>query len=284
MSIDHYENFPVASLLCPAALRPAVRAIYAYARTADDLADEGEQAVTERLAQLAAYEADLRACAAGEAPSARWTSVFGPLAVVLREHRLPLSPLTDLLSAFRQDLLQQRYDDRAGLLDYCRRSAEPVGRLVLHLHGIDDALSLDRSDRICTALQLANFWQDVSVDTARGRLYLPLADCRRHGVAPEALLGRHGDAGVEALLRDLVGWARNLMLQGAPLVHRLGGRAGWELRLVVQGGLAILERCERLGGRLLSERPVIGRTDLPRIAWRAVAMGTRPQGAPGTAS
>ena len=285
MSIDHYENFPVASLLCPARLRPAVRAIYAYARTADDLADEGTDAPVDRLAKLAAYEADLHAAAAGATPSAGWPAVFGPLAGVLREHRLPMPLLTDLLSAFRQDVVQQRYADRAGLLDYCRRSADPVGRLMLHLHGVDDAPSLVRSDGICSALQLANFWQDLSVDIARGRLYLPLADCRRHGVAPDALLaGQDGGDGVDALLHDAVGWARSLMLQGAPLVHRLGGRSGWELRLVVQGGLAILDRCERLGRRLLRERPRLGPIDVPRLAWRALSMHTDAADAVGEAS
>jgi squalene synthase HpnC len=276
-SIDHYENFPVASLLCPARLRPAVRAIYAYARTADDLADEGTHTDSERLARLAAYEADLHAVAAGTAPSGSWPEVYGPLAVALREFGLPVALLADLLSAFRQDVVQHCYADRAELLDYCRRSADPVGRLVLHLHRIDDAASLRCSDDICTALQLANFWQDLSVDTARGRLYAPHADCERHGVAPDALLQGRPDSGLDALMRELVAWARATMLRGAPLVHRLDGRAGWELRFVVQGGLAILDRCDRLGARLLRERPTIGSGDLPRLAWRAFAMGRRPE-------
>ena len=279
-TVDHYENFPVASLLCPARLRPAVRAIYAYARTADDLADEGAHGAAERLARLAAYEADLHAVAAGRAPSGEWPAVFGPLAQVLRDFRLPVALLADLLSAFRQDVVQHDYADRAQLLDYCRRSADPVGRLVLHLHGVADAASLARSDDICSALQLANFWQDLGVDTARGRLYAPLADCRRHAVAPAALLRGQADAGLDALLCELCGWARALMLRGAPLVHRLGGRAGWELRLVVQGGLAILERCDRLGARLLGERPAVGAVDLPRLAWRAFAMGGRQEDGP----
>ena len=275
VSIDHYENFPVASVLCPARLRPAVRAIYAYARSADDLADEGQQSAGERLAQLAAYEADLQAVAAGRTASAGWPAVFGPLAPVLHEFDLPVPLLTDLLSAFRQDVVQHHYTDRAQLLDYCRRSANPVGRLMLHLHGIADAASLRCSDDICTALQLANFWQDLSVDTSRGRLYPPHADCRRHAVAPEALLQGRSSDGLDALLRELVAWTRAMLLRGAPLADRLGGRAGWELRLVVQGGLAILEQCDRLGARLLQQRPVIGIADAPRLAWRAFAMRSR---------
>ena len=272
MSIDHYENFPVASLLCPARLRPAVRALYAYARTADDLADEGVRPADERLALLDAYEADLRSVAAGRTPSPRWTGVFAALAPVLREHRLPLTLLVDLLDAFRQDVVQNRHADRAALLDYCRRSADPVGRLVLHLHGINDAASLQQSDAVCSGLQLANFWQDLGVDTRRGRLYVPLADCRRHGVSPEALLTGRAEPALGALLADLIGWTRALLRHGAPLVHRLGGRAGWELRLVVQGGLAILGRVETLGPGVLARRPTLGLADAPRIAWRAFAM------------
>jgi squalene synthase HpnC len=194
VSVNHYENFPVASLLCPARLRPAVAAIYWFARTADDLADEGDPDAATRLADLAAYRDDLAAAVAGRAPSPRWPGVFEPLARVIAQFRLPTALLADLLSAFEQDVVKQRYADRAELLDYCRRSANPVGRLLLHLYGVDDAASLARSDAICSALQLANFWQDLSVDTSRGPLYVPLADCRRHGVAPDALLARHDSA------------------------------------------------------------------------------------------
>src|SRR5258706_3302942 len=154
VSIDHYENFPVASWLCPPALRPAVAAIYWFARTADDLADEGEAEPAQRLADLAAYRADLAAAAAGHPASARWPTVFGPLTVALQRHALPPTLLGDLLDAFAQDVVKNSYADRAELLDYCRRSANPVGRLLLHLYGVSDADSLRRSDAVCTALQL----------------------------------------------------------------------------------------------------------------------------------
>ncbi|EWS59940.1 squalene synthase HpnC [Methylibium sp. T29-B] len=180
MSVDHYENFPVASLLCPPALRPAVTAIYHYARTADDLADEGDAPAAQRLADLAAYRADLHAVAAGAAVSPRWAAVFEPLSVAIAKHALPLPLLEDLLDAFVQDVVQTRYSDRAELLDYCRRSANPVGRLLLHLYGVQDADSLQRSDAICSALQLINFWQDLSIDLPRGRLYIPLDQCAAH--------------------------------------------------------------------------------------------------------
>jgi squalene synthase HpnC len=272
VSVNHYENFPVASLLCPAHLRPAVAAIYWFARTADDLADEGEASPETRLADLAAYRGDLTAVAAGRPPSPRWatSSIHSRARIV--QFGLPIHLLADLLSAFEQDVVKQRYADRAELLDYCRRSADPVGRLLLHLYRVDDAASLARSDAICSALQLANFWQDLSVDTLRGRLYVPLADCRRHAVEPEALLTRTDSPASRALIADLLAWTRSMMLSGAPLVHAVPGRAGWELRLVVQGGLRILDKVAQLDGGVLRTRPKLDAFDALLMSWRALWM------------
>jgi len=272
VSVDHYENFPVASFLCPPALRPAVAAIYWFARTADDLADEGDANADVRLRDLSAYRADLLAVAAGRAPSPRWAAVFEPLRGSLQQHRLPIALLTDLLSAFEQDVVKQRYADRAELLDYCRRSANPIGRLLLHLYGITDPVALRQSDAICTALQLANFWQDLSVDTARDRLYVPAADALRHGVEPAQLLVRADTPAARALVAELVAWAGELMRGGAPLALAIPGRAGWELRLVVQGGLRILEKIERSRYASLSQRPTLRRWDAPLLLWRALSM------------
>ena len=272
VGVDHYENFPVASWLCPPQLRPPIVAIYRFARTADDIADEGDAAPDARLADLAAFRADLLAVAAGRTPSPRWPDVFGPLAVQLPLHRLPVTLLAELLDAFAQDAAQTRYADRNELLDYCRRSANPIGRLLLHLYGIDDAGALARSDAVCSALQLANFWQDLGVDAARGRLYVPRADASRHGVEVDELLALRDSDRVRALVADLVAWARELMLAGAPLVDAIGGRAGWELRFVVQGGLRVLEKIDRLGGATLTTRPTIGAADAPLLAWRALTM------------
>jgi squalene synthase HpnC len=272
MSTDHYENFPVASALCPPALRPAVKAIYWFARTADDIADEGDAPADERQRDLRAYRDELRTVAAGARPGPRWAGVFGPLQPVLARFALPLAPLEDLLSAFEQDVHKTRYADRAELLDYCRRSADPVGRLLLHLYGISDAQALRQSDAICTALQLANFWQDLSVDTGRGRLYVPLEDCDRFKLSPDDLLTGREDRRTRALVRDLVDWTRALMQSGAPLVHTVPGRAGWELRLVVQGGLRILEKIERMNFDTLTARPVVGAADAPAMLWRALRM------------
>ena len=275
MGVDHYENFPVASWLCPAELRPPIAAIYHFARTADDIADEGSAPPAGRVADLAAYRADLFAVAAGAAPSTRWPRVFAALGEAIARHRLPVALLADLLDAFAADAIETRYVDRAGVLDYCRRSANPIGRLLLHLYGIEDAGALARSDAICSALQLANFWQDLGVDAARGRVYVPAADLRRHDIAIDELLARTDSDRVRALVGELVAWARGLMLAGAPLVHAVPGRAGWELRLVVQGGLRILEKIDRSGGATLHARPTIGLGDAALLAWRALTMRAR---------
>lgn len=273
MSVDHYENFPVASFLCPAPLRPAVQAIYHYARTADDLADEGDASASQRLADLGAYREDLLRIHRGEAASPRWAqSVFEPLAAIQRTHALPLPLLLDLLSAFEQDVVQHRYDTRAGLLDYCRRSANPIGRLLLHLYAIDDDQQLRRSDAICTALQLINFWQDFSVDLPRGRLYAPLEDCAAQHVDPSEMFAQRDTARTQALVAHLCGWARDLMQEGAPLVHALPGRLGWELRWVVQGGLRILDHLQRMDHACLQQRPTVSARDLPTIVWRSLWM------------
>jgi squalene synthase HpnC len=269
VSVDHYENFPVASVLCPPALRPAIGAIYGFARTADDLADEGDAPAAQRLADLAAYRADLRAIIEDRTPSPRWAHVFAPLREALQRHALPTTLLTDLLDAFEQDVVKDRYADRPELLDYCRRSANPVGRLLLHLYGIDDAASLRQSDSICTALQLANFWQDLGVDATRGRLYVPASDAARHGVDPEQLLRRVDAPAVHTLLSELVDWTADLMKTGAPLALSVPGRAGWELRLVVQGGLRILEKIRRDGYTTLLHRPKLRAHDVPLLLWRA---------------
>jgi hypothetical protein len=270
--VDHYENFPVASFLCPPALRPAIMAIYWFARTADDLADEGDAAPAARLADLTAYRTDLAACSEGQPTSARWASVFTPLRSVIEQHSLPVDLLADLLSAFEQDVSKTRYASQAELLDYCRRSANPVGRLLLHLYQVSDARSLAQSDCICTALQLINFWQDLGIDIPRGRIYLPEDGFAQHGVDERKLLQREVNPATTALVAANVAWATALMQRGAPLVNRVPGRAGWELRLVVQGGLRIAEKIKLLNFATLQLRPTLNVWDGVVMVWRALRM------------
>ncbi len=270
--VNHYENFPVASVLCPPRLRPAIAAIYWFARTADDLADEGDAAPATRLADLAAYRADLQATASGTAPSPRWAEVFTKLRPMLLRFKLPVPLLADLLSAFEQDVVKQRYANTPELLDYCRRSANPVGRLLLHLYKVNDAPSLAQSDNICSALQLINFWQDLSVDLPRGRIYLPADGWARHGVTEAQLLGRVSSPPTINLIADCARAARAMMLNGSGLVRKVPGRGGWELRLVVQGGLRILDKIEAQGFDTLQRRPKLNSWDMMVMAWRALWM------------
>jgi len=276
-AINHYENFPVASLLCPAPLREPIAAIYHFARTADDIADEGNASPAQRLAELADYRAQLALCADSTAPlDPRWAGVFTALGNALRQHALPLPLLHDLLDAFVQDVEKTRdrtgYADDAELRDYCRRSANPVGRLLLHLYGVHDAAALQQSDAICTALQLINFWQDPSVDIPRGRFYFTQQAQATHGVQETDLLALRQTPAITRMVAQCAQDARATMLQGAPLVHAVPGRAGWELRLVVQGGLRILDKMEQLQYATLEKRPTLKKYDYAVMLWRALWM------------
>lgn len=274
----HYENFPVASLLCPPRLRPAVTAIYWFARTADDIADEGDALPAQRLADLAAYRADLQAAAEGRPASARWPAVFAALAPVIAQFQLPVPLLADLLSAFEQDAVKQRYATEAELLDYCRRSANPVGRLLLHLYGVHDAASEAQSDHICSALQLINFWQDLSVDIPRGRIYLPQSLWAAHGVDEAQLLARDNNPNTTKLIAACARSARANMLKGSELpatvARQLGGFTGWraafELRCVIQGGLRILDKIAAMDYRTLTQRPKLKAWDAAAVLWKAL--------------
>ena len=251
-------------------------AIYWFARKADDIADEGQDSAELRLDQLTRYRAALQACAAGQVGGMGWDEVFLPLADVLARHRLPIAPFEDLLSAFEQDVRHTRdgtgYTDRVQLLDYCARSANPVGRLLLHLYDRADALAVAESDRVCTALQLINFWQDLSVDLPRGRHYLPAQDLRAWGMDPATPASWAAHPNATGLVRSLCDWSRALMLEGSGIVHRVPGRAGWELRAVVQGGLRVLDHIARQGYDSFRRRPRLGPADAPVVLWRALRM------------
>ena len=275
--VDHYENFPVASWLCPPRLRPAIAAIYWFARTADDIADEGDATPATRLNQLNEFRRDLAAITEDLQPSGHWPRVFDPLHRVLNDYRLPTHLLSLLLDAFEQDVRfsadGRRYQNDAELIDYCTRSANPVGRLLLHLYGMQDDASLAQSDLICTALQLINFWQDLSVDVPRERWYPSVQAMQRHGVTDADLQAGSESLDAEKLVANYVVSARAMMLTGAPLACRIPGRAGWELRLVVQGGLRILDKIETLKFATWRVRPKLKPMDFPLILWRAWRMG-----------
>lgn len=272
----HYENFPVATWLCPAHLRAPVSAIYDFARTADDIADEGNATAAQRLENLGAMRQDLLLTAGSLEHSGRWPRVFGALGVVLPRFQLPVPLLCDLLDAFEQDVRmsasQASYATDTELFDYCRRSANPVGRLMLHLYGISEPHLLAQSDNICTALQLINFWQDLGTDVQRGRHYVTDQACKRFKLQRADLAAPLQSTPVTALVADLVLQARQWMVAGAPLAKNIPGRAGWELRLVVQGGLRIAEKIKQDNYQVLSKRPKIGPVDIAVMAWRTLWM------------
>jgi squalene synthase HpnC len=293
MPVDHYENFPVASVLLPRRLRPAVEAIYAFARSADDIADEGSASSEQRLAELAQYHTGLHGITGqgeGLPPEHPRAVIFTRLAKVVQNYQLPLQPFFDLLSAFEQDITVKRYVSEDTLLDYCSRSANPVGRLMLHLYGAATPHNVADSDAICTGLQLANFWQDVAVDWAKGRVYLPQDALARHGVREDqiasARLAHASDVdrasavsaplpgtfahNWQALMRERVNHARRLLVGGAPLATRLPGRIGFELRLVVLGGLRILERLDTLNYDVFRHRPTLAASDWLVLLWRSL--------------
>ena len=256
MSIGHYENFPVASLLLPARLREPVEVIYRFARGADDIADEGDDPPEVRLAKLRGYRRRL------DAPS--------EVADLIRQHALPVGLFEDLLDAFAQDVTKKRYADFAEVLDYCRRSANPVGRLLLHLFKRTSESDLRRSDAICSALQLVNFWQDVDVDYAKDRrIYLPQDEMARFGVSEGHLQQKTADESWRKLMAFQVERARQLMLEGAPLGRDLPGRVGLEIRATVQGGLRVLEKIRGVQYDVFGRRPVLRWFDWPLLMLRA---------------
>jgi len=269
MSVNHYENFPVASVLLPEHLRHPVSVIYRFARTADDFADEGDLPPSERLARLEGYRAELRRLEAGQSTA---SALFQELREIVAAYRLPLEPFHDLLDAFSQDVTKHRYSNFCELMDYCHRSANPVGRLMLHLYGRSDDTSHAWSDAICSALQLTNFWQDVDSDFHRRRVYLPQDDMARFGVTEAQIAARDASGGWWNLMRFQIDRSRWMMLRGAPLARRLSGRAGLELRAVVQGGLLILEKLERARGDVFRRRPALRAWDWPLLLARAIAM------------
>jgi squalene synthase HpnC len=301
---DHYENFPVASRLLPRRMRPHVAAVYAFARAADDFADEGDRSSEARLALLAAWRERLVDCVspdnAGLHPStllgvtlsepldasrgeskgqacaaADSDNIFLALGSTIRSCRLHVSLFDDLLSAFRQDVTTTRYETWDDLFDYCRRSANPVGRLVLGIAGVEDEALARSSDAVCTALQLTNFWQDLARDWRKGRLYLPLEDCRREGADLVDLDAGRLTPAWRNVLRGAGSRTAERFERGRAVCDGVDGRLGFELRLTWLGGRRILSRLERADYDVFHRRPALGAPDVPVLLWQATAWRAR---------
>jgi phytoene synthase len=269
----HYENFPVASLLLPPPMRPHVAAIYAFARAADDFADEGDRPAVERLRLLDDWHARLTACVDGRPGD---DPVFVALGETIRTCSLPVELFEDLLSAFRQDVTTTRYATWAELLDYCHRSANPVGRLVLRVAGYADDRLDAASDAVCTALQLTNFWQDVERDWRKGRIYVPREALDRARAPERDLAARAMTPAWREVLADAADRTRALFDAGRPVCDGVSGRLRYELRFTWLGGRRILDRLEQAGFDVFAARPTLGAADLAGLAWRAIAW--RPAG------
>ena len=268
LPVEHYENFPVASWLLPARLRPPIEAIYAFARGADDIADEGALSDAARLRGLERYVRALDEIEAGGTPQ---DAPFARLASAVRQHGLPIPLLRDLIDAFAQDVRVKRYETFEQLCDYSRRSANPVGRLLLHLFGRgDDGVALAQSDAICSALQFVNFWQDVAIDWDKGRVYVPQEDLRRFGVEEAQIAEQRVNANWTELMAFECARARAMLVRGAPLGRSLPGRVGLEIRTTVLGGIAIADRITASSGDVFRHRPKLEAGDWVRIVTRAL--------------
>lgn len=258
MPVDHYENFPVASWLLPKRLRRPVEAIYRFARSADDIADEGDAQPAERLARLAEYHTGLDRIEQGAVPT---DPIFGPLSEAIRTHAIPIAPFRDLLSAFAQDVEKTRYANFGEVMDYCRRSANPVGRLMMHLYGNQDSRHLAYSDTICSSLQLINFLQDIAVDFRKDRIYLPQDELAAYHVS-EAQIAQGDARGLwHAMMQKQIERTRKLLQAGAPLGRHLKGRIGLELRVTILGGETILRKLHADPSCVFHNRPVLTRKD-----------------------
>lgn len=269
MSVNHYENFPVGSLMLPRRLRKPIHAVYAFARYADDWADEGQYTADERMAALNRLSEEIERIRQHQPPQTELMQCLNREAI--QPFNLPLEPFDDLLSAFKQDTHKTRYTDFGELVDYCRRSANPIGRILLHLYGETDKRSVAQSDGICTALQLINFWQDVAIDYQKGRIYLPQDDMEKFGVRETDLASGSVTPAFQRLMAYECRRAHNMLKAGSPLGKTLRGRIGFELRLIILGGQTILHKLDKAQYRIFTQRPTLNWRDkwlMFKRAWR----------------
>lgn len=264
--VEHYENFPVASFLLPKHLRRPIEVIYAFARSADDFADEGNLPIVERMRLLEDYDAELEKISRGLLSD---NALFHDLAAVIKEHKLPIQLFHDLLDAFKQDVTQTRYANFPELLDYCRRSADPIGKILLHLNQAATSQHVAWSNSICSALQLINHWQDVAIDWQKndgGRVYLPQDDMREYGVSESDIASANSNAAWQRLMRFQCQRARDMLMLGRPLTHALPGRFGAELRMIVAGGARVLDKIDAVNGDVFRHRPKLNKWDWLMLA------------------
>ncbi len=262
----HYENFPVASILLPKRLREPVALIYAFARQADDFADEGDLLPEQRLALLDGFKQELDRIQQNAQPK---TELFIALQATINKRQLPIQPFYDLLDAFSQDVIKTRYQDFGEVMNYCRRSANPVGRLMLSLYQADSPRNIGMADAICSALQLINFLQDIAIDIQKDRIYLPQADLEKYKVS-EAQIIRGDASGTWGLMMEFqINRARKLLQSGAPLGLALPGRIGFEMRMIIAGGERVLKKLHQAHGNVFEFRPQLGKKDWLYIAYRA---------------
>lgn len=263
----HYENFPVASVMLPRRLREPIGLIYSFARQADDFADEGDLQPQERLDLLNGFIRELDCIQAGVTPK---TEFFVTMQAMIQAQQLPLEPFYDLIDAFSQDVVKARYQDFGEVIDYCRRSANPVGRLLLHLYGQATPHNIGLSDAICSALQIINFLQDVAIDYRKNRIYFPQDEMRNYKIE-ESQIANGDTGGTWGLFVDFeINRARRLLQSGAPLGLILPGRIGVEMRMIIAGGSRILQKLHKTRGDMFNQRPTLGTLDWLWIVGRAV--------------
>jgi len=263
----HYENFPVASVLLPKRLREPIGIIYSFARQADDFADEGDFTPEQRLALLDGFKRELDHIAANEKPE---TDFFVTLEEMIKKWGLPLAPFYDLLDAFSQDVVKSRYENFGEVIDYCRRSANPIGRLLLHLYGEATPRNIGMSDAICSALQIINFLQDVAIDYKKDRIYFPLDEMQKYHITEKQIANgdTHGTWGM--FMEFSINRARRLLQSGAPLGLVLKGRIGLEMRMIIAGGERILHKTHKVRGDVFNQRPVLKPRDWLYMTYRAI--------------
>ncbi len=265
---SHYENFPVASALLPMRLRKPIGMIYAFARQADDFADEGDLKPDERLALLDGFRRELDRIGDNTLPE---TPFFVSLQDTIKNHQLPLPPFYDLLDAFSQDVSKSRYADFGEVMDYCRRSANPIGRLLLHLYGMATPRNIGMSDAICSSLQIINFLQDVAIDYKKDRIYFPQDEMRKYNVTENQIADGNASGTWGLFMEFEINRARKLLQSGAPLGLVLPGRIGLEMRTIIAGGERILHKLHKSRGDMFSQRPVLKPWDWTYMLYRAVS-------------